>query len=409
LCPLSNPQTNTTTGLVFGGQVSRIMDYATSAWAVMAIAAAGEDPHDWTADGNSVIDYLGSNADLISGGFNPTNTIALDILAITAALEDPYNFGEDDPFLVDDNNYVATLLSEDHFNGTQFGDPDSSFPSLNDDYFCVMALISAGVSPDNPSIQARWGFAPGFPSTPDDTTAALMALTATGGPSDPNMVTEALQYLHSQQGPNGGIMGWGVENGESTAWVLMALAALGEDPTSDDWTVDPSPEGTGGNLVDYLLNLQSVDLIMLPDPDNPGSYIPDGAAPDGSFIYSNPLVWGAGTELYGWTTSHSIQALVGKPWPVVTPLVFEDPVRETRLAVDPDAKAFLFNAPDEYNSGIISADFMRLKGNKLTIVHRDENLYLVARANIKKDRCLGSLWDKVNSELYVIYDPKGME
>ncbi|HEY49950.1 MAG TPA: hypothetical protein G4O13_07890, partial [Dehalococcoidia bacterium] len=39
-----------------------ISDFVTSAWAVMAIAAAGENPLGWSAGGSSIVDYLEANA-----------------------------------------------------------------------------------------------------------------------------------------------------------------------------------------------------------------------------------------------------------------------------------------------------------------------------------------------------------
>ena len=44
-----------------------ISDFATSSWAVMAIAAAGEDPHEWKLDsGPSIVDYLIENRDMLN-------------------------------------------------------------------------------------------------------------------------------------------------------------------------------------------------------------------------------------------------------------------------------------------------------------------------------------------------------
>ena len=40
----------------------RIAAFATSAWAVMAIAAAGEDPNTWMNGGDSIVDYLRDNS-----------------------------------------------------------------------------------------------------------------------------------------------------------------------------------------------------------------------------------------------------------------------------------------------------------------------------------------------------------
>ena len=76
-----------------------IGDFATSAWAVMAIAAAGEDPHTWAPDGISVIDYLKANTLLLN--LSRASDVERYILAMTAAKEDPRN--------VEGVDYVAIL------------------------------------------------------------------------------------------------------------------------------------------------------------------------------------------------------------------------------------------------------------------------------------------------------------
>ncbi|RLF99880.1 MAG: hypothetical protein DRN49_03715, partial [Thaumarchaeota archaeon] len=76
-----------------------IGDFATSAWAVMAIAAAGEDPHSWSSGGASVIDYLKANSHLLN--LSKASDVERYILAMTAAKEDPRD--------IEGVNYVATL------------------------------------------------------------------------------------------------------------------------------------------------------------------------------------------------------------------------------------------------------------------------------------------------------------
>jgi len=62
-----------------------IVDFATSAWAAMAIAAAGEDPHTWAPAGISVIDYLKANSHLLN--LSRASDVERYILAMTAARE----------------------------------------------------------------------------------------------------------------------------------------------------------------------------------------------------------------------------------------------------------------------------------------------------------------------------------
>ncbi|MCK5627021.1 hypothetical protein KAI23_03555, partial [Candidatus Bathyarchaeota archaeon] len=59
--------------------------FGTSSWAVMAIVASGEDPHDWSNGGDSIIDYLKKNTDLLSSSTDYSRFI----LSMVAAGEDP--------------------------------------------------------------------------------------------------------------------------------------------------------------------------------------------------------------------------------------------------------------------------------------------------------------------------------
>ena len=141
-------------------------------WVIMAIAAAGEDPHDWKkyASSDSIVDYLKTQGD----NLGLTTDIEKYILAIVAAGENPSAF--------DGHNYLADLKNE--FDGTQMGDNTL----LNDDFWGVIALISAGVSPNDNIIQktisyiklnqqtdGSWSCYPSADGDTDDTAAAIMA------------------------------------------------------------------------------------------------------------------------------------------------------------------------------------------------------------------------------------------
>ncbi|MEM2865341.1 MAG: hypothetical protein QXR65_08785, partial [Candidatus Bathyarchaeia archaeon] len=103
--------------------------FASSAWAAMAIAAAGEDPHKWRrGDGPSIVDYLRDSG----GRLDPNNPIdwAWQALAAKAAGEDPRSFGGTD----------CIKILKGFYHEGQLG--DSSL--LNDDFWGLMALVSAG-------------------------------------------------------------------------------------------------------------------------------------------------------------------------------------------------------------------------------------------------------------------------
>lgn len=107
--------------------------FVSSAWVIMAITSAGENPHDWRiGDNPSIVDYLRTET-------NPENlkndplAYARTVLAISAAGEDPTDFGGTD--------YLAGL--ENYYKDNQIGNENY----LNDDFWGVMAFIAAGKSP----------------------------------------------------------------------------------------------------------------------------------------------------------------------------------------------------------------------------------------------------------------------
>jgi len=252
-----------------------------SAWVIMAIATAEEDPHDWkVGDNPSIVDYLAANVSSAASSTDYSRTL----LAIAAADEDPTNFGGRD--------FVSLL--EATYDGTQIGD-DSL---LNDDFFGVMGLIAAGESPssetianpvtfikDNQNTDGGWSWGVGAASDVDMTASAIMALIASGESQSSAAITDALAYIKSTHVDSGGFESWGATNSATDSWGIDSIVAAGQDPTSTDWT-----SGTGNTPVDDLVSFQN---------------------PDGSFNWtagtlSNPLLM----------TAYAIPALLGEPYPV---------------------------------------------------------------------------------------------
>ncbi len=257
--------------------------FAISAWALMALAAAGEED----AVGE-VIDYLEDEAD--TGDFAATDWARM-IMAIVAAGEDPEDFGGKD--------YIEGLLNtreeEDDTgeNYLQIGDPDL----LNDDFWGVIALVAAGESIDDDIINfilewqndesddTGWGIETGEESDVDCTAAAIMALIAADADAD-DRIDEALDFLAEAQNEDGGFPenpGDG-SNVASTAWAVLAIRAAGENPSSGRW------DDKGATPVEYLLDLQKSN----------------GSFPLSASSSSNPE----------WMTAYAIVALLGDPYPV---------------------------------------------------------------------------------------------
>lgn len=258
-----------------------ISDFSTSAWATMAIAAAGEDPHEWRVASNpSIVDYLAANA---ASAASATDYARMT-LAVTAAGENPTSFGGRD--------FVALL--EAAYDGTQIGDTSL----LNDDFWGVMALVSAGEGQGaeviantvafikaNQGADGGWSWGVGQASDVDDTAAAVMALVAAGEPQGSTAIQEALAYIKSAQMESGGFESWGATNSATDSWAIDAICAAGQDPTSASWE-----SGSGYSPVDDLLGFQN---------------------PDGSFN------WQQGTPSnVALMTAYAIPALVGQPYPV---------------------------------------------------------------------------------------------
>ena len=252
--------------------------FATSAWVTVAIATAGEDPHDWKAGSNSIVDYLAANA----GDATSVTDYARMILAIVAADEDPTSFGGRD--------FVNLLKRQ--YNSGQIGDTCL----FNDDFWGVMALISAGESQSselvansvafikaNQNDDGGWSWGVGQGSDVDDTACAEMALIAAGESSSSNAITNGLNYIKSQQADNGGFLSWGATNPSTDSWAIDAIIAAGQNPTSSYWTRN------NNTPIDDLLGFRDTT---------------DGSFPDWQ---GNPSPW---------TTAYAIPALLGEPYPV---------------------------------------------------------------------------------------------
>ena len=260
--------------------------FGTSAWVVMAVAAAGENPRSWrTAWGNpSIVDYLRSNVG--EANLSIASDVARMILAIVAAGENPRNFGGVD--------FVAALKSL--YDSTQVGDS----ALVNDDFWAVLALIAAGENPNSKIIQntlsfikncqqpsdGGWGYDvnASWGTDVDSTASAIMALIAAGESADSDAVTKGLSYIKSQQADNGGFLSWESTNPSTNSWAIGAIVAAGQNPTGTNWT------NNSATPVDDLLSFQN--------------------ATDGSF--SN----GYTSDPDPWTTSYALPALLGKPYPV---------------------------------------------------------------------------------------------
>jgi hypothetical protein len=134
-----------------------------------------------------------------------------------------------------------------------------------------------------------WEWVQGWGTDTNATSLALQALVATGEPPDSTFVVQGLAYLKAAQNADGGFpydpnSPWGTDSdANSTAYVLQALRATGQDPTGSAWTVGQN------NPIGCLLGLQ---------------------LPDGSFEWQK----GAGVSLLA--TQQAVVALLGRTFPL---------------------------------------------------------------------------------------------
>ncbi|MEA3375715.1 MAG: prenyltransferase/squalene oxidase repeat-containing protein [Chloroflexota bacterium] len=135
-----------------------------------------------------------------------------------------------------------------------------------------------------------WEWAARQGTDTNSTALALQALAAAGEPLTSTTVVSGLNYLDDAQNEDGGFpyspnspCGPPVSDANSTAYVLQALVATGQDALTGTWAI------TNTNPVSYLLSLQ---------------------LPDGSFE------WQAGTGADVFATRQVIPALLHQPFPL---------------------------------------------------------------------------------------------
>ena len=102
-----------------------------------------------------------------------------------------------------------------------------------------------------------WEWAPGWGADTNATGLAVQALLATGEPLSSTTIISAVAFLQAAQQPDGGFAYDLAPNApidaNSTAYVVQALLAAGEEPTTARWTVSAT------NPISYLLALQLAD------------------------------------------------------------------------------------------------------------------------------------------------------
>lgn len=235
----------------FGTGFSEGSDLGATCDVVLAIAAAGEDPSQWTSNaGNSPLDYLYSQ---VAAGEPDAMSLAAKItLVLQATGQDPADFAGRDLIHELNSSYDEQTGS---FGGNVF-----------DQALVMLALDTAGQEiPEAAAVfllelQTEDGAWALFGSTDEgagdtNTTALVIQTLLAVGYSDD--IDEAIAYLQRVQNDDGGFpyqvpSEYGTDtDANSTAYVIQALLAA-DEPLSA-W----APEGT--NPVGALMALQDPD------------------------------------------------------------------------------------------------------------------------------------------------------
>jgi len=270
----------------FASEEGRPSSKITTAWAIMALDAAGEDVNgsQWSKNGQKPLDYLAAGTNFLQA----TTDYARVLLAVRAASGSSVLQGQD---------LAAKIASFQQTNGRFAQMNQGEEDLINAHMWSVLALASAGMEIPQKEKARTWLVARqnadgGFPwyiggeSDPDDTGVAITALVLMGErPGSSATIAKALKYLRSQQGSDGGFKWTGQKKNTATdAWVIQGLLAVGADPTATDWQVQ------GNNPVTHLLGFQNSD---------------------GSFNWTNGL-----RSSPTLMTSYAVMALAKKPHPV---------------------------------------------------------------------------------------------
>jgi prenyltransferase beta subunit len=272
----------------FGSGFSPDSTVASTADAVQAILAAGGDLATFDQGGKTPLTYLSTNAKSTA----TAGDLAKLIMATIAAGENPRQFGGVDS--------VAGLESMIGADGRIGGEKDTFVSHI----LAVLALAStqrpvpdAAVSQLKDAQQENGGWAwDGSSATAADTNTTafvVQALVAAGESASGEAITNALAYYKNIQNEDGG---WPYQNpsdfgtttdANSTAVVIQALIATGQDPTGAEWTTAP-----GNTPVAALEGFQNAS----------GAFAWQAAMPDDNLL----------------ATIQALPALAGKAFPLAT-------------------------------------------------------------------------------------------
>lgn len=303
-------------GFGAAGEPSQI----TSAWAALALAAAGINPRSQRRPGGvDAFSYLRSHyrEGVEDGECAPlacTTAFERELMVVNAAGADPHDFGGVD--------LAAELLDRARPDGS-FAHVPGGQPGVNDTIFAIFALApieepaaQAAIGPAADRVESaqlpNGGWAWGAGSTRDEvdmTGAAIQALIAAGRGRN-GAVEAGVAYLRGAQNADGGFAefpGNPESNVASTAWAAQGIWAVGENP--EDWHGDSGPRANEA-------------LGPTVSAGDPLSYMESMQQPDGR------MRWKQSQDMNGiWMTAYCSVALGGHTWPIPEQPLSNDPIQ----------------------------------------------------------------------------------
>lgn len=222
-----------------------------TAWGIVAITAAGQNPNTWTRGPNSPVTFLSRS----SSRWRVTTDYARTLLAAAAAGRDPRAFGG--------VNLIDKIKADVHRDGSH-GDRIGN--AVNSHVWAMIALRAVGETVTDEQVRwlkgqqnadGGWGWAPSAASDTNDTAAAIEALVAAGESPGSGIIRSGVGYLRSRQRSDGGFgYGSGATDSGSTSWVIQALVKARAGVTGRSW------RKRGVNPVGRLCGFQSSNGSM---------------------------------------------------------------------------------------------------------------------------------------------------
>lgn len=277
-------------------------DLLTTCWVVLAGAAAGDKPLDWTAGGANPGRFMESAV----GSTSSLADLELVAVALSAAGGDPENVAGRD---------LTALIGASTSSDGRIGS------GIQEHSWGIIALAAAGKTVPENNVEwlvgqqradGGWGASDAALNT--DTAIAVEALVA----AEEEVLEKAgaaLRLLRQRMNPDGGFTGTGRGSDvQATSSVMRAIAAGGSDPASESWSFEGS---------------------------NPEGYVGSMQAGDGHFMFAS------GVESQpALTTAMAVTAIAGRHFPLVTGL--RNPARDLEGAEEEAGKAGAGIAEVEY-------------------------------------------------------------